>query len=46
MGVPLVEQFLREFVPIVVLIAADLALDLQAIELRVEDEVDDASDGV
>ena len=43
---PLVEQALREFVPVVVLIAADLALDLEAIELGVEDEVDDTGDGV
>ena len=43
---PLVEQFLREFIAVVVLIAADLALDPEAIELRVEDEVDDTGDRV
>ena len=43
---PLVEQTLGEFIPVVVLIAADLALDLEAVELRVEDEVDDTGDGV
>ena len=43
---PLVEQTPREFVPVVVLIAADLTLDLETLDFRIEDEVDDTSNGV
>src|SRR5262249_13201067 len=42
----LLEQPLHEVIAIVVLISADQAVDPEAIEFRVEDEVDDTSDRV
>ena len=42
---PAIDQVLRETIPVVVLIAADL-LDLEAIEPCVEDEVDDTGNGI
>ena len=43
---PLVEQSLCKSIPVVVLITADLTFDFEALKLRVENEVDNPSDGV
>ena len=43
---PLIEQTLHKFIPIVVLVAADLTLDLETLQPGVEDEVDNTRDRV